>query len=260
MALLLACVASTPLSTLAATPPAVYDLGTLGGGQSYGNATNASGQVMGGYRSTSRGASHAFRYSGGAMADLGTLGGPDSYAQGINSSGQVAGESRLATGVYHAFLYSGTPGNGGVMADLGTFGGAHSESLAINDAGEVVGEQLYHRQRGTARISPQRRASHRCYGGPGHTRWPEQFCRSDQRQRTGSWTQRRPGRDDACLSLQRGPRKWWCLDRPGTLGGTDSYGLAINAGGQIAGSDTRLETPRITLPLRWHSGRGWPHD
>ncbi len=69
------------------------------------------------------------------ITDLGTLGGTSSTAAAINSLGDVVGDSFLASGVQHAYLYSG-----GKMTDLGTLGGAFGSSAAgLNDSGQVVG-------------------------------------------------------------------------------------------------------------------------
>ena len=69
------------------------------------------------------------------FTDLGNLGSMNfSSAYGINNSGQVVGESETASGVLHAFLYSG-----GAMSDLGTLGGNSSYAYGINNNGQVVG-------------------------------------------------------------------------------------------------------------------------
>jgi len=114
----------------------VIDLGTLpGGGESWAQGMNDSGQVVGGAL-TASGYYHAFLYSNGTMIDLGTLpGGLVSVARGINNSGQVVGESETGSGSTHAFLYSN-----GTMTDLGTLGGTNSSAYAVNDSGEVVGQ------------------------------------------------------------------------------------------------------------------------
>jgi probable HAF family extracellular repeat protein len=127
-----------------AATPAIFNLGTLGGNNSYGYAVNDAGQVAG-YSSTSGNTSrHAFRYdgtpgAGGVMRDLGTLGGIESEAYGVNNAAQVAGYSYDFQGAIHAFRYDGTPGTGGVMRDLGTLGGINSYGYAVNTAGQVAG-------------------------------------------------------------------------------------------------------------------------
>lgn len=91
---------------------------------------NNAGQIIGSDQSG------LFLYSGGSggvFTNLGTLGGTPGSALGINSSGQVVGNSGIASGYYHAFLYSN-----GQMNDIGTFGG-DSFANAINDAGQIVG-------------------------------------------------------------------------------------------------------------------------
>ena len=127
-----AALAGVLLVTSSATATIIYNLGTLGGRESYGAAVNNAGQVSGGSWLTGSAAYHGFRYdgapgSGGIMRDLGTFGGPNSYSFAINDAGQVTGSSEITgTPFRHAFHYDGTPGSGGVMRDLGTLGGEHS--------------------------------------------------------------------------------------------------------------------------------------
>lgn len=112
----------------------IANLGTLGGLTSTATAVNASGQVVG-YSETAAGETHAFLFSGGAMADLGTLGGAYSVATGINVLGQVVGYSQTASGEFRAFVYAN-----GTMQQLPTLGGTDGLAYAINDSGVVVGE------------------------------------------------------------------------------------------------------------------------
>ena len=82
----------------------MYNLGTLGGTNSYGYGINATGQVTGASDTTGDSATHAFLWkpstpngTSGTMHDLGSLGGTESNGSAINASGQVAGSS-LKTG------------------------------------------------------------------------------------------------------------------------------------------------------------------
>lgn len=185
----------------AAAPPAVYNLGTLGGTSSSGTAINNSGQVTGSSRTTGDAAFHAFRYdgtpgSGGVMLDLGTLGGTNSYGNAINASGQVAGYgNRSGTIIPHAFRYTGTPGSGGVMHDLDVgFNGAESYGHGINQSGQVAG-----------------------YIGNGVDPGYQAF------RYTGT------------------PGSGAVMDKLGTLGGLFSVGSAINESGQVAGQSHRAD-------------------
>src|SRR5262245_41150979 len=109
------------LATSSTTATIIYNLGTLGGSESYGTAVNDAGQVAGYSIDT---AYPAFRYagtpgSGGIMRDLGTLGGTYALGSAVNRAGQVAGSSYLTGDMtYNAFRYDGTPGSGGVMRNL----------------------------------------------------------------------------------------------------------------------------------------------
>jgi probable HAF family extracellular repeat protein len=87
------------------------------------------------YLLTMASAATAHAQGGWTVTDLGTLGSNFSNAEAINDAGHVVGESRTASGIQHAFLW--TPSTG--MIDLGTLGGATSTAHGLNDAGQVVG-------------------------------------------------------------------------------------------------------------------------
>ncbi len=123
-------------STQALTAGVLYsvtNLGTLGGGQSYGYGINNAGQAVG-VSDTGQGSEHAFLYTNGQMQDLGTLGGAIGVAYGVNDAGQVTGASRTATseGVLHGFLYTNNQ-----MQDIGTTGDVSGQG--INDRGQITG-------------------------------------------------------------------------------------------------------------------------
>jgi probable HAF family extracellular repeat protein len=114
----------------------LHDLGALpGGGNSYAQGINDSGQIVG--WSVGSVETRAFLWtSSGGMQDLGTLGGPSASAYGINDSGQIVGNAALADGVsQHAFLWTSAGG----MKDLGTLGGNSSYAQSISNTGEVTG-------------------------------------------------------------------------------------------------------------------------
>jgi probable HAF family extracellular repeat protein len=122
----------------------MHDLGTLAypsSSDSYGEAINASGQVVG-YDGSS--GIRAFIYTGtpGVNSGMKSFGNWGSKALGINATADVVGVTRTQLGTDHAFLYSSVPGQDSSMADLGTLGGSRSQGSGINDNKEVVGYSL----------------------------------------------------------------------------------------------------------------------
>jgi probable HAF family extracellular repeat protein len=80
------------------------DLGTLGGSNSYANAINNAGKVIGYLDISSN--YRAVLWDKGKKIDLGTLGGNYSLAYGINNAGKVVGNSATSSGAYHAVLWT----------------------------------------------------------------------------------------------------------------------------------------------------------
>jgi probable HAF family extracellular repeat protein len=215
------------LSLSAAPAPAavltIYNLGTLGGTESYGGGINASGQVAGSSL-TSNFTHHAFLYTGmpgkgGVIHDLGTLGGTISGGSAINDAGQVAGHSWITgNGAHHAFRYDGTPGSGGMMHDLGTLGGnfGYSYGFAINDSGQVAG-------------------------------WTEVVVNNMTREHAFLYSGT-PGSGGVMHDL-------------GTLGGPVSYGRGINNNGHVVGfSLTSNSTQHAFLYTGTPGSGGMMHD
>ncbi|MBD1920212.1 DUF3466 family protein [Microcoleus sp. FACHB-831] len=112
----------------------ITDLGTLGGEESYANAINNSGQVVG-WSYTSSGAQRGFLWENNAMTNLGTLpGGNASEARSINNNGDIVGWSTTASDQQHAVLW---PENGQIQDIDPT--SSISQANDINDNGQVVG-------------------------------------------------------------------------------------------------------------------------
>jgi probable HAF family extracellular repeat protein len=139
----------------------ITGLGPLpeGGYESWANAVNSKGQVIGWATNTVPDANsmagfptqtRAFLWQDGAMQDLGTLGtGTDAMSQFINDRGQIVGWSYtstaantscpfflpLATG---SFIWDSANG----MRDLGTLGGTCVIATGVNDSGIVIGDNV----------------------------------------------------------------------------------------------------------------------
>jgi len=127
-----------------------HNLGVpLGETNSFGQAINASGSVVGYTYSTDTAYLALLFTSNGGIKLLGTLPkGSNSLALGINKSGQIVGEGDVGTvdangnPIYHAFLYTG-----GAMYDLNSLcknstGYRIEYAAGINDSGEIVGYLL----------------------------------------------------------------------------------------------------------------------
>jgi len=127
------------------------NLGTLGGNESFPNAVNNRGQVVGlaenatpdsfglGFGQQAR----AFLWERGTMQDLGTLGGPDAFAIDINDRGRVLGVSFInsipnqTTGVptLDGFLWE----NGKMIDIPDPLGGTQLSPYYLSKRGQVVG-------------------------------------------------------------------------------------------------------------------------
>jgi probable HAF family extracellular repeat protein len=94
----------------AATAFVIVDLGTLGGTDSYAQAVNAGGQVVGASFLPGNRAEGAFLWTeANGMIPLETLGGTDSLASAINADGLIVGGSSVAGGAeFRAVLWTPT--------------------------------------------------------------------------------------------------------------------------------------------------------
>src|SRR4051812_30425057 len=146
----LSALALSVTTTAHAASYTVSDLGTLGGSESFANGLNASGQVSGASYMLGDADYHTFLWkpttangASGTKTDLGTLGGSQSFGNALNATGQVTGESATTgNAADHAFLWKpATPGGAtGTMYNLGTLGGTNSHGYSLNATGQVTGD------------------------------------------------------------------------------------------------------------------------
>jgi probable HAF family extracellular repeat protein len=128
-----------PFSTGIVSAAALYvmtDLGTLGGANSWVEAINENGDVVGGSDCSGVPSSLAYlRPYNGVMGSIGSLGG-NSTALGVNNSCTVVGRSYLSDGTTcRAFRWDSI----NLMTDLGTLGGVQSSAVCVNSGGDIVG-------------------------------------------------------------------------------------------------------------------------
>jgi probable HAF family extracellular repeat protein len=229
----------------------MYDLGTLGGSFSWGTGMNASGQVVGVSSTAEEEVEHATLWipttpngAAGTLHDLGTLGGRLSQANAVNVSGQVTGVSDTAAeDVAHAFLWNPTmPGGAtGTMHDIGSLGGSFAMGWDINASGRVTGDSDTTDDAASRAFLWQPTIANGTSGvmhdlgtlggndsggsGLNHagqvTGWSA--ITGDEVVHAFLWTPNSPG--DVVGSM---------LDL-GTLGGSDSYGYAVDSTGRVVG-------------------------
>ena len=202
----------------------MYNLGTLGGTNSYGYGINAAGQVTGASDTTGDSATHAILWkpsapngTSGTMHDLGSLGGTESNGSAINASGQVAGSSlKNGDSAYRAFLWKPSTPNGtsGTMYDLGTLGGTESFGGSINASGQVAGFSYT----------------------TGHAAYHAYL-----------WTPTTPNGTSGTSGTMQDLT---------TLGGLNSYSYNVGADGQVVGASEVVTTADRTHAFLYTSGSG----
>jgi probable HAF family extracellular repeat protein len=235
---LAAALAAAGLFCAPAHATTIYNLGTLGGGQSSGLAINDSGQVVGDSWTGEGTASHPFIYSGvpgsgGTMYDLGTFGGSPATAFAINAGGQVAGFSQTPDRLPRAFLYTGAPGSG-TLHNLGTLGGLQSFGSGINSFGHVTGRSETSTSSRNTRAfiytgTPGNGGSMRSLGTLGGGASAGVAINDVGQVAGSSWTEGNVGEHAFLYTPGDGMRDL------GTLGGLHSFANGINASGQVAG-------------------------
>ncbi len=116
----------------------MVDIGTFGG-DTYPNAVNKAGLVVGTSYTQGNAGSRPFAWTEfGGMVDLGTLGGNFGEALSVSDSGMIVGYSYTAGPVSYPHPFAWTDATG--MIDLGTLrNGNGGYALAANDDGVVVG-------------------------------------------------------------------------------------------------------------------------
>ena len=195
--------------------------------QAYG--INASGQVVG----ISRGSvPHAILWSpGSGLQSLGGLpgGGGLSAGYGINASGQAVGSAPNSSGYTQSFLW-----NGSTMQALPTLGSAQNGyAKAIDNAGNVVG---------TSPLSGAREA----YLWVAGTTFSLGMLSGGSFSMANAITPTNgliAGSADTSLGathavLWTAPNAGGMQDLGTLAGGTNSYGMAVNSSGSVAGSST----------------------
>jgi probable HAF family extracellular repeat protein len=175
----------------------------LTGSLSRGFGINDFGVVAGdsSYFTQSQDVRQAVLFSNGSATDLGTLkeAGPFSRANGINASGQVVGFAGPGLDSEKSRAFIWSKTTG--MLDLGTLGGPFAQAVAINDAGFVTGNSHVANVVETVAI------------------------RADEIHAFLYWP----------FSTSRVVKAMRDL---GTLGGSFSYGTAINSKNHVAGYST----------------------
>jgi probable HAF family extracellular repeat protein len=252
-------------SVTAARPSSnITDLGTLSGGRGNSGAfgvNNRSDMVqVVGWSDTASQAVHAFVWTRqDGMVDLGTLlpgGGGDSQARDVNNNHQIAGYSSLAPGQLRAVVWTKT-GNGWAIENLGIVtGSCCAQALGVNNGG---GDPAAVAVVGGSRVSPNE--SHAVMWTRSSTGWEitdlgtlpgDMFsvahAINDHRVIVGtSLDASNIGRG----FLWTGDTGMMELD---SLGG-DTYALAINNSGDVAGLSTDESGNRHAI--RWRAAQNW---
>lgn len=214
---------STAAALVAAPVLRIEDLGTLGGSQASGMAINRSGQIAG-FGSDALGGLHAFTTSGG-MTDITPSGSSGATASGINATGQVAGTT-FTNGRGEATLWSG-----GTAQIIGGLGGPESSAMAVNDRGQVAG--MATSSAGDGRAFVFENGVFQDISLPG-TIWSSAYGINNYGFVVGYAMTAGCTFEAYSWSSSTG------FTPLGTLGGRDSYAMAVNDSNQIVGHSSDL--------------------
>ena len=215
----------TVLSVSALASPAIYNavrIGALGGSASFGVAINSVGEAVGWSWTAGATVPHAWRAVGTQTTDLGTFGGIGSFAYGINDFGDVVGQVNTAGTTFHAFVLSS-----GTFSDLNPAGAASSTALGINNFGQIAGDYV---DAGGVRhpvLYSGGIAELGSLGGNAGQAWSV----NNAAQATGF-------SNDATGGQRAFRHAGTTMVNLGTLGGSVSNGLDINANGDVVGFST----------------------
>jgi len=195
---------------------------------------NASGQVTG-WIKLGGGVQHPFFYDGATVTDLGSLGGTGSKGFGINAAGHIVGYSA------GAFVWNGT-----TMSALDPASAGSSEAFGINASGQVAGESGGRpvMWTGTTQISLGTL--------PGAVSFPDGTAQgiNDLGQVTG--IARNINTNFRAFLYTAGTG----MTDLGTLGGTDSFGFAINNSGQVTGWSNPFGSGSVAHAFLYTAGTG----
>jgi len=188
----------------------VVDLGSFGGSSAVAFKINDSGSAVG-WATTPFNDPHAFLATGsGSMQDLYA----DAFAQGINASGTVVGIS-YENGQPHGEIWSAA---GNVDLGAGVF------AMGINDPGVVIG--------GNGHAFALVNGAYLDLGVLPGGSWSAAYGINNAGIVVG-YGDTGSGAFRGFISTPGGG-----MQELGTLGGTNSYAMAVNAGGEVAGHST----------------------